>query len=281
MIQNNWLKNFFWFAGSVYLLIVLFGLSGWVPPNFYWVHQEFHQDLPISANHLLGTGYFRKDIFSEFIYGTASTFIAGMTAAIPFLFFGVLFGISAGYFDNRWTVALNKILDVFNSFPKLLVLLMFIGVFGSSPVMIMALFGFISAPKLAELIKGRILSLKKETFIDASVALGLSHSQIISKHILYYNCKELILGQFFYIYGAAVLIEASLSYVRLGFSATQASWGYMLYEARSRTLFTLPWSKNFNMKALIIIVALSGLTLSMFYLAQYFKNRAYSEKGIV
>ncbi len=267
----------------VYLILIIMGIFDFIPPNFYRLHQaDFSQSLPPSAKHLLGTDWWKKDVFTEFVYGAKSTFYSGILAGIPFLIFGILLGVGSSYRANRTSYYLDKSLEILNSFPKLIVLLIIIGLFGNHMVMLMIIFGIISAPKLAELIKGKILSLRKEAFVDSSIALGLPHLQIILKHILYYNCRYIILGQFFFIYAAAILVEASLSYVNLGFSQTSSSWGYMLSEARSepKILFTWPWNANFNLKAFVVISSLTLLTLSMVYLAEWLKNRDHLLKGI-
>lgn len=285
MNKQTVLKYYFYLSAALYLVLIIMGLFNWVPPNYYHIHQMFSSKkvLPISAEHLLGTDYFKKDIFTEFVFGVKSTFFAGMSAAFSFLIFGIFFGIASSYYENKFSFYMDKILEILNSFPKLIVLLIYIGLFGNHPFQLMILFGIISSPKLAELIKGRVLSLKKETFVDSSIALGVPHYQIIFKHILKYNCKEIIIGQFFYIYAVAVLIEASLSYVNLGFNATSVSWGYMLYEARgviSQNIFTFPWAADFNMEAFMAISGLTLLTLNMFYLSQYYKKKDLKEKGL-
>ncbi|APF19804.1 ABC-type transporter, integral membrane subunit [Caldithrix abyssi DSM 13497] len=281
--MNKTLKKILLVLAVIYAILIMMGIFDYIPPNFYKLHQaNFSQALPPSADHLLGTDWWKKDVFTEFVYGAKSTFYSGMLAGIPFLIFGILLGVGSAYQANRTSYYLDKLLEILNSFPKLIVLLIIIGLFGNHMVMLMMIFGIISAPKLAELIKGKVLALRKEAFVDSSIALGLSHAQIIFKHILYYNCRHIIIGQFFFIYAAAILVEASLSYVNLGFSQTSASWGYMLSEARSepKTLFTWPWDSDFNLKAFVVISSLTLLTLSMVYLAEWLKNRDHLLKGI-
>lgn len=270
--------------GILYAILILMGIFHYIPPNHYRVHQNnFGQYEKPSREHVLGTDYYHQDIFSEFVYGAKSSFYSGMLAAAPFLLVGVALGIGASYRENVWTYYVDKGMEVLNAFPKLIVLLIFIALFGNHVFLIMILFGVISAPKLAELIKGRVLALKKEAFIDSSIALGLKHRTIIFKHLLWHNSREIIVGQFFFVYAAAVFIEASLSYVRLGFSEKSVSWGYMLYEARwasQRSLFVPPWSDEFHLKAFFTILALTLLTLSLFYLSQYFRQKDLEMKGI-
>ena len=283
-MKRSFMKTYFTVMAVVYGLMILMGIFHYIPPHFYRVHQmNFPQLQPPSLEHLLGTDYYKHDIFSEFVYGAGSTFYSGILASIPFVVLGILLGIAASYYENRFSYYMDRFLEVLNAFPKFIVLLIFIALFGNHVFLIMIIFGAFSAPKLAELIKGRVLALKKEMFIDSSIALGLRHRDIIFRHILWNNSRPIILGQFFFIYSAAVLIEASLSYVNLGFSQNSVSWGYMLYEARyasGRTLFTVPWDvQNFHIKAFVTIVGLTLLTLSMFYLSHYYRQKALELRG--
>lgn len=284
-MKRSLMKIYFTVAAVIYAVMILMGMFEYIPPNFYRVHQmNFPQLQPPSLEHLLGTDYYKHDIFSEFIYGAKSTFYSGILAAIPFTILGILLGIAASYYENRFSYYADRFLEVLNAFPKFIVLLIFIALFGNHVFLLMMIFGIFSSPKLAELIKGRVLALKKEMFIDSSIALGLPHWAIILRHILWNNSRSIILGQFFFIYSAAVLIEASLSYVNLGFSQTSVSWGYMLYEARyasGRTLFTAPWNLgSFHIKAFVSIMGLTLLTLSMFYLSRYYRQKALELRGI-
>ncbi|RMD87106.1 MAG: ABC transporter permease [Calditrichaeota bacterium] len=283
-MKNKIVKLFLLFFGVIYLLMIIMGIVGKVPPNYYHVHQNnFQQYLPASKLHILGTSYFRKDIFTEFIFGAKSTFYSGILALIPFLVMGILLGVGSTYQQRPLSRFLDNFLELLNSIPKLIGLLIFIGLFGNRVFFVMAIFGILSSPKLAELIKGKILSLQKEEFIDTLKALGLPNVVIILKHILWYNCKTIIISQMFFIYAAAVLIEASLSYVQLGFSQESSSWGYMLYEAQSapfRTIFTFPWNDNFHTQAFVTIMGLMIVTLSMFYLSLQFKQKDLLRRGI-
>jgi peptide/nickel transport system permease protein len=94
--------------------------------------------------------------------------------------------------------------------------------------LLMLLLGLFSSPKLAELIRGRIASLKETAFVHAAVSLGLSPVQIIGKHILWYECRPLILVQSAYMMGQAILIETTLTYLKFGLEYPVVSWGLML-----------------------------------------------------
>jgi peptide/nickel transport system permease protein len=92
----------------------------------------------------------------------------------------------------------------------------------------MVFFGFISSPRLANMIIGKIKRLRAEEFIQSAIVLGLSGKKIIFKHILWYECRYIILFQLAYIMGQATILEVTLTYFRYGANPPWYSWGLML-----------------------------------------------------
>ena len=119
----------------------------------------------------------------------------------------------------------------------------------------MALLGVFSSPKLSELIRGHIRSLKETAFVQAAVALGLSSPTIVGKHILWLECRALIFVQAAYIMGQAILIETTLTYLTFGLEHPRVSWGLMTREMASAIFAGEP--------AVLIVVA--TMTASVFY----------------
>jgi ABC-type dipeptide/oligopeptide/nickel transport system permease subunit len=140
-----------------------------------------------------------------------------------------------GYREGRWGRLVDHLAGVVDSFPVLLLLLLaVIAVEGLRiplslrGVSLMFLMGLISAPKLATLISARVRSLKESSFVEAAVALGLSPSRIIGLHILWLECRPLILAQAAYMMGQVILVEATLTYLNCGFEDPTVSWGLLL-----------------------------------------------------
>jgi len=241
------LKIYFTAFLIIYLLMIILAVFEYVPPHNYDPHSlvEFEKSAAPSAKHLLGTSYYGEDIYTRFIYGAKTSFYSGMIVAITYVIAGIMLGIGSAYSQAKWTFYIEKISEVVNSFPKLLIVFLILGLFEVKVYLVLFYFGLISAPKLAELLKAKIRLLRKEEFIDASVALGLSWFKIIFKHILWYNSRITILSQFLYMYTVAVILEASLSYIGFGFKYDEVSWGSMLNGAFNtihlKDLFTYPW----------------------------------------
>lgn len=192
---------------------------------------------PPSRHHLLGTDEQGRDLLLRLAHGARTSLATGLTCLFTFLVAGIGFGVVSGYFEGNWRRVLVFLFNLVNTFPILLFLLLAVIIIDGTvharwPFLrvsvLMLLLGLFSSPKLAELIKGRIASLKEATYIQASQSLGLSPAQIILKHILWYECRPLIIVQGAYMMGQAILVETTLTYLNFGVEYPLISWGLML-----------------------------------------------------
>jgi ABC-type dipeptide/oligopeptide/nickel transport system permease subunit len=194
---------------------------------------------PPSGDHPLGTDNNRKDVLCRLAYGARTSVMMGLIATSVFLLTGVFFGVVSGYGSGWSRILIQGLFHVGQTFPILLLLLLsvifidaiFSGRAGNWGIAIlMALFGFFSSPKLSEMVRGRILTLRDRTYLEAATALGLSHAAIIWRHILRSECRPIILVQGAYMMGQAVLVETTLTYLNFGVEYPLVSWGLMLRE---------------------------------------------------
>jgi peptide/nickel transport system permease protein len=200
------------------------------------VRSEMMKYQPVSAEHWLGTDQRGRDLFTRLSYGAWTSLVTGCIGLVTFLLAGISFGVASGYFKGRWRSVIIYLFNLVNTFPILLLLFLAVIVIdrlfedelSMRIYMLMAVFGFFSSPKLAELIRGKIASLKETAFINAAVSLGLSPVQIIFKHILWYECRPIILVQSAYMMGQAILVETTLTYLNFGLEDPLISWGLML-----------------------------------------------------
>jgi len=200
------------------------------------VSSEIMTYQPVSTEHWLGTDELGRDFFTRLSYGAWTSLVTGCIGLATFLLAGISFGVAAGYFKGRWRSIIIYLFNLVNTFPILLLLFLAVIVIDKlfedelsmRIYILMAVFGLFSSPKLAELIRGKIASLKETAFINAAVSLGLSPIQIIFKHILWYECRPIILVQSAYMMGQAILIETTLTYLNFGIEDPLISWGLML-----------------------------------------------------
>ncbi len=183
---------------------------------------------PGTPGHLLGTDFMGRDMLSRLIVGIQAYFLPGLLAIFIALFFGTLLGVLAGYRGGRWDAGITYFTNLVDSFPRLVLILLVIAAFKPDIYYIMLVVGLTNVPVVASLVKGKILFLKQKNFIEADTALGLPTRTIILKHILWHNCRSLLIIQATLGMAEAILMETSLSYLGFGVQEPTPSWGNMV-----------------------------------------------------
>ncbi len=183
---------------------------------------------PESTGHLLGTDFMGRDILSRLIIGIQAYFLPGLLAIAIAIIFGTCFGVLAGYWGSGFDTIVTYINNLLNSFPRLVLILLMVAAFKPDIYYIMVIVGITNVPVVASLIKGKIQFLKQKYFIEAATALGLNNRVIIFKHILWHNCRSLLIIQATLGMAEAILVETSLSYLGFGVQEPTPSWGNMV-----------------------------------------------------
>jgi len=183
---------------------------------------------PGTEGHLLGTDFMGRDMLSRLIVGIQAYFLPGLLAIFIALFFGTVLGMAAGYRGGKFDAGITYFTNLVDSFPRLVLILLVIAAFKPDIYYIMGVVGFTSVPVITSLIKGKVQFLKQKNFIEADVALGLPTSTIILKHILWHNCRSLLIIQATLGMAEAILMETSLSYLGFGVQEPTPSWGNMV-----------------------------------------------------
>ncbi|HWT78772.1 MAG TPA: ABC transporter permease, partial [Candidatus Methylomirabilis sp.] len=183
---------------------------------------------PGTEGHLLGTDFMGRDMLSRLIVGIQAYFLPGLLAIFIALFFGTVLGVAAGYRGGKFDAGITYFTNLIDSFPRLVLILLVIAAFKPDIYYVMGVVGFTSVPVVTSLIKGKIQFLKQKNFIEADVALGLPTSTIILKHILWHNCRSLLIIQATLGMAEAILMETSLSYLGFGVQEPTPSWGNMV-----------------------------------------------------
>jgi peptide/nickel transport system permease protein len=183
---------------------------------------------PGTAGHLLGTDFMGRDMLSRLIVGIQAYFLPGLLAIAIALVFGSALGVLAGYRGGRMDTAITYATNLVDSFPRLVLILLVIAAFKPDIYYIMIVVGLTNVPVVASHIKGKIQFLKQKNFIEAAVSLGLPARVIILKHILWHNCRSLLIIQATLGMGEAILMETSLSYLGFGVQEPTPSWGNMV-----------------------------------------------------
>ncbi|MEM9191205.1 MAG: ABC transporter permease [Myxococcota bacterium] len=190
---------------------------------------------PPSAEHWLGTDDRGRDVLSRIIHGTRVSLLVGFLAVISLLTVGVVLGSAAGYLGGILDGAVNRCVEILNSIPGLLIIVVVmnaIGPTGWDAVLIMGgVIGAIRWTTVARLIRGEILKVRTLEYVDAARSLGAKHGRIILRHIVPNSISPVFVAATFAM-AAAILLEAAISFLGFGIPDDMASWGVVLQGVR-------------------------------------------------
>jgi peptide/nickel transport system permease protein len=223
----------------VIVLAVACGLAPWLapyPPDAPDV--EVIREPP-SLAHPMGTDQLGRDQMSRLMYGGRFSLQVGVLATVVAIFAGTLFGAVAGYYGRVADTLIMRFTDFMLSVPRLLVLLLVGGVFGTSLALIIALIGLTAWMHVARLVRAAFLSLREREFIEAARALGAGDARLIAQHILPNALGPVIVAATLGVAGA-ILAESTLSYLGYGVQPPTPTWGNMLQNAQSE-MYSAPW----------------------------------------
>lgn len=223
----------------VILLVVVAIFAEVIAPHDPYIQDLEYRLKPPTAQHLLGTDDYGRDILSRIIYGARVSLMVGVISEGIALIIGVLLGAIAGYYGGKVDNIIMRLCDIMFAFPELLFCIGIMFALGPGIYNVFIAIGFVGWAGYARLVRGQILSLKKMEFVEAAHASGAKDFRIIFKHILPNTLAPIIVMLTLSIPGA-IMSEASLSFLGLGAQPPMASWGSMIFDGRSY-LRTFPW----------------------------------------
>ena len=191
-----------------------------------------------SAAYPLGTDQVGRDILSRMIHGARISLLVGVSAVAVSLTVGVLLGLVSGFFGGRIETAVMTIVDVWLSFPQLLLALAFVAALGPSLVTIIVVLGLTGWERYARVVRAEVLALKEKEFIEAARALGVGAPRIILRHVLPNTFSSIIVMSTLQV-AQAILQEAALSFLGVGTGSAYPTWGQMI--ALGRDFVTVAW----------------------------------------
>lgn len=198
-----------------------------VAPYGYATQSLRHRLEGPSAKHLLGTDGTGRDELSRLIYGARVAVVVGLGAVAISETVAALIGLLCGYYGGTFDKLAQRLVDVFQALPQLVVLITLLGLLGSGLWQMVPAIGLLSGPGGSRIIRGQVLSLRQQPYVEAARVLGMSDLRVIFRHLLPNVFPLIILGATVRI-GAVVLLEASLSFLGFGLPPPFPSWGQML-----------------------------------------------------
>lgn len=188
------------------------------------------RELPPSAEHLLGTDKLGRDIFTRILYGGRMSIFIGVGSALGAGALGVVIGCIAGFYGGKVDSTLVFIQELVSTFPARLLTLLFIAFMGKSTRNLFLIFIFTGWPSIMRMIRGRIMSLKQEPFVESCRANGVSGVAIMFHHLMPNTMGPIIVNVTGSV-GSYILQEAGLSYLNMGVPDNVATWGSIINAA--------------------------------------------------
>jgi peptide/nickel transport system permease protein len=208
---------------------------------------------PPDATFLFGTDTHGRDVLSRIIYGARVSLIVGFLSVVIGTLAGTLIGLVSGYWEGSIDQVLQRLVDTLMAFPGIVLALAVLSVFGQSLLNIILVIGLVIAPGASRVVRGTVLSVKHNTYIDAACAAGASCWRIILRHILPNVFAPMLIMASVWL-GNAIVIEAALSFLGLGTPPPTPTWGGMLSGEARRSLETAPHLAIFPGLAISIVV---------------------------
>jgi peptide/nickel transport system permease protein len=208
----------------------------------------FHIEAGPSAKHILGTDEVGRDVLARVMYAGRVSLMVGVVAVVIEVLIGSILGAVAGYYGGIIDGIIMRIVDILMSIPSLPLLIIFGAILSDFKVdpsmriyIVMFIIGGLGWTGLCRIVRGQILSLREQQFMQAADALGLKDSKKIFKHLLPNTFSSIIVAATLGI-GDAILTESTLSYLGLGVTPPVPSWGQLVQVVNDLSVLqTEPW----------------------------------------
>ena len=240
----------------VFILIAIFApLVARNDPNYQFRRDRLESP---SSEFWFGTDSLGRDIYSRVIYGARISMYVGVVATTVGTGIGLMLGLGSAYFGGATDNLLQRLMDIMFSFPSLVLALALVAALGGSVNNVMIAIAVPLIPGTTRLVRSSGLAVKATPYMDAAIAIGSSPLRIVLRHMLPNSLAPFIVYATAFL-GAAILIEASLSFLGLGVKPPAPSWGRDLSGEAVRYFEIAPWMAIFPGTA--ISMAVFGINL--------------------
>jgi len=206
-----------------------------------------------SAAFPLGTDPLGRDVLSRIIYGARVSLVVGFASVITGTLLGTALGLASGYWEGRLDYLIQRGVDTVMAIPGIVLALAVMSVLGQSLTNIVLVIALVIAPGTSRVVRGTVLAVKQQAFIDAAGALGATSGRIVARHVLPNVFAPILVIATVWL-GNAIVIEAALSFLGLGTPPPTPTWGAMLSGEGRRNLETAPFLAIFPGLAISIVV---------------------------
>lgn len=205
------------------------------------------------VGHLMGADVMGRDVWARIVHGARISLMVGVGSTILGCSIGVIVGLSSGYLSGWFDLITQRVIDIMQALPLLVMALVMAAALGPSLENTIIAISIPLVPNVARVIRSNTLSLREMPFVEAARAAGINEVWIAVRHVLPNTLAPLIVLATAQL-GAAILTEASLSFLGLGIPEPHASWGRMLSESAAEYVRTAPWLVIFPGIAISLVV---------------------------
>jgi peptide/nickel transport system permease protein len=186
----------------------------------------------------LGTDDVGRDVWSRVVYGARLSLLVGTAVVALSFVVGLACGLTAGYY-RRLDNAVMRVMDGLMAFPAIILAIALMASLGPSVLNVIVAIGVVYAPRVARIVRGSVLVIRETAYVEAARALGAPDTLVLARHVLP-NCLSPVIVQASFVFAAAVLTEAALSFLGVGVPPYVPSWGNILADGRLY-LQQAPW----------------------------------------
>jgi len=242
--QDAWIKlskNYLALLGLavLVLLVVISLLTPWIAPYSYSAQNLDIGATAPSLQHWLGTDVFGRDMLTRIMYGGRVSLMVGFVATGVALVIGIVWGAVAGFYGGRIDALMMRIVDILYALPFMIFIVLLMVVFGRNILLLFLAIGAVEWLTMARIVRGQVMSLRHQEFVEAANSLGLSQWTIIRRHIIPNTLGPVIVYTTLTI-PSVMLLEAFLSFLGLGIQPPESSWG-LLISYGVETMEEYPW----------------------------------------
>jgi peptide/nickel transport system permease protein len=227
-------------AVIVLSLLLMAGFAEWIAPYAYDQQLPGARLKPPGREYLLGTDNVGRDIFSRIVYGARVSVTVGFLTVLFGNVVAAFIGITSGYFRGRYDILVQRVVDAWQSFPYLIIILSLLAVLGPGMLNVILALSILVAAATSRVIRSATLSVVEHPYIEAARAMGAGHLRVVLRHVLPNVAATIVVVATIGL-GGVILAESALSFLGYGVPPPHPSWGSMLSGSGRTYMYTAPW----------------------------------------
>lgn len=231
-------------------------LAPWIAPSLPGKLDPMHRLAAPGGSHPFGTDEMGRDLLTQVIYGGRLSLLVGSLVVAVSTLLGTLCGLAAGYL-RRLDALVMRVMDGLLALPDLLLAIALMAALGPNVLNVVLALGAVYTPRIARLVRGSVLVVREQEFVQAAQALGATTPRAMLRHVLPNSMSPLIV-QATFVFAFSILSEAALSFLGVGVPPYIPSWGNILASGR-QFMMEAPWVTIFP--GLAIVITVLGINL--------------------